>query len=139
MINKKILMIGFVTVLLFASVPESIKADVLPANTVYAVPPAVTQAMWNEYVAKVKATQGAMSSTYADEIIALNQTAIIDQAAIIHHFAMATPDPLATQATADWAAVNMLNANRDYFANLITYNPYNYTHSNSCFFPQYYR
>lgn len=139
MINKKILIICFVTILLSASKTTDIKADALPVACAYPIPAATTQAMWNEYVAKVKATQGAMSSAYAGNIIALNQTAIIDQAALIHHFAMATPDPLATQATADWAAVNMLNANRDYFANLITYNPYNYTHSGSCFYPQYYR
>ncbi len=83
--NKKTLIVGFVTILLCASAPKSVKADVIPANTVYAIPPATTQ------------------------------------------------------ATADWAAVNMLNADRDYFATLITYNPYYYTHANSCFFPQYYR
>lgn len=117
MIKRKIYLIFLMTVISFVAGPKCVKAD-----------------EWNAYVEQAKATQRTLSGSYADEIITLNQTALIDQAALIHHFATAYPNPLTSQATADWAAVNMISSFNDPYARAITCNPYFY-YTYNCFYP----
>ena len=152
MINRKIYLIILMTVISFVAGALPVKAAVCPcpATCTYAVPAvcatgslpvptaeqiALQQAAWNAYVEQAKATQKALTGSYADEIITLNQTALVDQAAIIHHFAIAYPNPLSSQATADWAAVNMISSFNDQYAKAITCNPYFYF-TNNCYYPR---
>ena len=147
MIKRKIYLIILMTVISFVAGPRCVKADVCPVAGTCAVPTAeqiqlmqlqqavqLQQAAWNAYVQQAKATQKALTGSYSDEIITLNQTALIDQAALIHHFATAYPNPLTSQATADWAAVNMISSFNDPYARAITCNPYFY-YTYNCFYP----
>ena len=154
MINRKIRLAILMTVISFVAGVTPVKAAVCscPATCACAVPTAcatapcslpvptaeqiaLQQAAWNAYVKQAEATQAALSSSYADEILTLNRTALIDQAALIHHFAIAYPNPLTSQATADWAAVNMISSFNDQYAKVITCNPYFYF-TNNCYYPR---
>lgn len=82
------------------------------------------QAAWYDYVNKAKANQAALSSSYAAQIIASNQNALINQAALAHLYSAGTTNPVSRQATANWAALNGITSNRNSYAMAISYNPF---------------
>ena len=135
MIKKLLLILGIAAVVSTASGTVPVKADTVCAPVTCAQPctneallaqALLAQANWNDYVNRTIANQAAIGSTYADQILASNRYELIYQAALAHHFAAASPNPVTMQATLDWATLNMASADKNPYALAITYNPYNY-------------
>ncbi len=82
------------------------------------------QAAWYDYINKAKATQASLSGTYADQIIAANQNALIAQAAYAHRFSTQATNPVSAQAIANWAALNGITSGQNSFATAITATPF---------------
>ena len=79
------------------------------------------QAAWTDYLNKTKANQAALSSTYASQIIASNQYALINQAALAHRYSTSVNNPVTAQATANWTLLNAVTSNQNSYAMGITY------------------
>ena len=148
MLNKKIIITCMAAMAAFVLTTVPIKADTLPpvcvpyaACTPCTVPTAeqvlLAQANWNAYVNQAKASQAALTDSYADKIIATHQNALINQAVLVHHFSIGSPNPDAAQASADWAALNMVIKNNPY-ATAITFNPYYYPNCHPYYYQYYY-
>ncbi|MBR5407777.1 MAG: hypothetical protein IK111_09080 [Lachnospiraceae bacterium] len=148
MLNKKIIIICFAAMTAFVLSAVPVKAGTLPTACVpYAActpgtaPTAeqvlLAQAAWNAYVNQAKASQAALTDSYADKIIAVHQNALINQAVLVHHFSIGSPNPDAAQASADWAALNMVMTNNPY-ATAITFNPYYYPNCHPYYYQYYY-
>lgn len=78
------------------------------------------QAAWTDYLNKTKANQAALSSTYASQIIASNQYALINQAALAHRYSTSVCNPVTAQATANWAMLNKVTSDQNSYAMGIT-------------------
>ena len=116
-----------------------VKANAVPTCT---VPTAeqilLAQANWNAYVNQAKAYQEALSGSYAANIIAAHQNALINQAVLVHHYSIGSPNPDAAQASAEWAALNMVTAGQNAYAAAITFNPYYYPNCHPYYYQYYY-
>ena len=82
------------------------------------------QAAWYDYINKAKTNQAALGSTYAAGIIASNQNALINQAALAHFYSAGTTNPVSMQATANWAMLNGITSNSNSYAMAIRSNPF---------------
>ena len=118
-----------------------VKADTVP---VCPVPTAqqillaqAAQANWTAYVNQAKANQEALTDSYAANIIAAHQNALINQAVLVHHYSIGSPNPDAAQASAEWAALNMVTAGQNAYAAAITLNPYYYPNCHPYYYQNY--
>ena len=118
-------MLGVTTVIMAASATTDIKAETIP-NEALIAQALLAQSTWNDYVNKTIANQAALSNTNADQILAMNRYELIYQAALAHHFASASPNPVTMQATLNWAELNLETASQNPYALAVTLNPYYY-------------
>ncbi len=104
---KRILITGFAAFLIFSAKPVNVKADAATDTAVAYANLEAARCAWYEFINQKKAAQAALSSTYSDQIIESNQTALMNQAYLVHGLGWCYPNPVSAQATANWAYLNM--------------------------------
>lgn len=76
----------------------------------------LAQAAWTDYINKAKAAQATLNYSYAGNIIASNQDALIAQASFAHLKSPGNSNPVSLRATANWAAVNQIISDKSAYA-----------------------
>ena len=104
---KRMFIIGFAAFLIFSAKTVNVKADTAADAAVAYANLAAAQCAWNEFINQEKAAQAALSSTYSDQLIASNQTALMNQAILVHSLGWYYPNPVSIQASANWIYLNM--------------------------------
>ncbi len=117
MLKRKAIILFTAAVISFLGGAIPAKADMVTSNN----QALIAQAALNDYFALARANQAALSSTYASQIIASNQYALINQALLAHRYSPGTCNPVSMQATANWTQLNMAIANQNAFAAAIAY------------------